>query len=410
MKLFHRSAAPSDSMLRRPALVTHVEAPPQCAPHHGALSCGSIRVVVDLGSGPVELAGTFRFADDHWLVRGMDVTVLVDPARPTEFDVDWTCVASMSDRVAVNHPALADPFAAGRRVAQALGLTREDTGTRRQDRFAELMTAAAAAPPVAGKLHAVVLIATIRGRMEIGGSEPGPSTTEITVQRSSEAVLAVNIPGRPPYAVFVRNFKVPRQQSDITGGGLRALVSASNPTDVEVQWDDVPSIAAQLADRMSASMSAAQDRMARQRSIRAQIMAAMPQYHGTDPAAARSTPDTTPDASSSGAEPSDPVVEVQPAQANVAETSTGRPDELAYPPAGPATAAYPGRATSPTAFAAAVPAAGAGLAALAPQMREMMVDNLRRTLRYVSDPAQRRMILDQYRALGVDIEGVGLDG
>jgi hypothetical protein len=62
------------------------------------------------------------------------------------------------------------------------------------------------------------------------------------------------------------------------------------------------------------------------------------------------------------------------------------------------------------AFAAAVPAAGAGLAALAPQMREMMIDNLRRTLRYVSDPAQRRMILDQYRALGVDIDGEGLDG
>ena len=49
-------------------------------------------------------------------------------------------------------------------------------------------------------------------------------------------------------------------------------------------------------------------------------------------------------------------------------------------------------------------------AALAPQMREMMIDNLRRTLRYVADPAQRRMILDQYRALGVDIDGEGLDG
>lgn len=410
MKLFHRSAAPSDSMLRRAALVTHVEAPPQDAPHHGALSCGSIRIIVDLGSGPVEIAGTFRFADDHWLVRGMDVTVLVDPARPTEFDVDWTSVASMSDRVAANHPALADPFAAGRRVAQALGFTREDTGTRHQDRFAELMTAAAAAPPVAGKLHAVVLIAAIRGRMEIGGPEPGPSTTEITVQRSSEAVLAVNIPGRPPYAVFVRHFKVPRQHSDITGGGLRALVSATDPNDVEVQWDDVPSVAAQLADRMSASMSAAQDRMARQQSIGAQIMAAMQQYHGTDPAAARSTPDAAPHASSSGADPSDPVVDVQPAQANIAETSAGGPDDPAYPPAGPAAVAYPGRAARPTAFAAAVPAAGAGLAALAPQMREMMIDNLRRTLRYVSDPAQRRMILDQYRALGVDIDGEGLDG
>ena len=365
MKLFHRSAAPSNTALRRPALVTHVEAPPQGAPHHGALSRGNIRVMVDLGSAPVEIAGTFRFADDHWLVRGMDVIVLVDPARPTEFDVDWTSVASMSDRVAANHPALADPFAAGRRVAQALGLTREDTGTRRQDRFAELMTAAAAAPPVAGKLRAVVLIATIRGRMEIGGSEPGPSTTEITVHRNSEAVLAVNIPGRPPYAVFVRNFKFPRRQSDMTGGGLPALVSATNPNDVEVEWDDLPSVAAQLADRMSASMSAAQDRMARQQSIGAQIMAAMPPHHSREPE------DSAP----------------------------------AYPPAGPATTAYP-----TAAFGGSVPSAGPGFAALAPQMREMMIDNLRRTLRYVSDPAQRRMILDQYRALGVDIDTEGLDG
>ena len=104
---------------------------------------------------------------------------------------------------------------------------------------------------------------------------PVPSTTEITVHRNSEAVLAVNIPGRPPYAVLVRHFKFPRRQSDITGAGLPALVSATDPNDVDVQWDDVPSVASQLADRMSASMSAAQDRMARQQSISAQIMAAM---------------------------------------------------------------------------------------------------------------------------------------
>jgi len=350
MKLFHRSGQLSNTALRRSALVTHVDAPPHGAPHHGALSRGTSRVLVDLGSGPVEVAGTFRFADDHWLVRGMDVTVHIDPSRPAEFDVDWTWVARMADRVAANDPVLADPFAADRRVAHALGLTRADTGTRRQDRFAQLMAAAATAPAVAGKVRAVVLVATIRGHMEIGGSDPGPSTTEISVHRNSEAVLAVNIPGRRPYAVFVRNFKFSRRQSDIIGGGLPALVSTTDPNDVEVLWDDVPSVAAQLADRISASMSAAQ------------------------------------------------------------ETSAFPPDEAAYPPAGPAAAAHPGWAAGPMAFAGAMPTAGAGLAALAPQMREMMIDNLRRTLCYVSEPAQRRMILDQYRALGVDIEGEGLDG
>jgi hypothetical protein len=364
MKLFQRPTAPPNTATRRPALVTHVDAPPQGVPHHGALSRGTIRVVVDLGSGPVEVAGTFRFADDHWLVRGMDVTVLIDRTRPAEFDVDWSSVASMADRVAANDPALADPFAAGRRVAQALGLAREDTGTRRQDRFAELMTAAAVAPPVAGKLHAVVLIASIRGRMEVGGSDPGPSTTGITMHRDSEAVLAVNVPGLPPYAAFVRSFKFPRTQSEIADSGLPALVSTTDPNDVEVQWEDVPSVAAQLADRMSASLSAAQDRMARQQSLAAQIMATVPSRQSREPG--------------------------------------GSPP--AYPPAGPATTAFPPAGTG------AMPVTGSRLAALAPRRREMMIDNLRRTLPYVGDPAQRRMILDQYRALGVDIDGEGLDG
>ncbi len=397
MKLFHRSTAPSNTARRHRALVTHVDAPPQGSPHHGPLSRGTIRVVVDLGSGPVEVAGTFRFADDHWLVRGMDVTILIDPARPADFDVDWTSVASMADRVAANDPALADPFAAGRRVAQALGLTRADTGTRRQDRFAQLMAAAATAPAVAGKVRAVVLVATIRGRMEIGGSDPGPSTTEITMHRNSEAVLAVNIPGRPPYTVLVRHFKFPPRQSDIAGGGLPALVCATDPSDVEVQWDDVPSVASQLADRMSASMSAAQDRMARQQSISAQIMVATQQYRRVEPAG---TPTHTDAADESAPHADDPPVPPYPPT---------EPSATAYPPAGPAAHAHPGAPAYPTVvFGGSMPASGPGFAALAPQMREMMIDNLRRTLRYVADPAQRRMILDQYRALGVEIEG--LDG
>jgi hypothetical protein len=399
MKLFHRSAAPSNTMLRRHALVTHVDAPPQGAPHHGASSRGTIRVVVDLGSGPVEVAGTFRFADARWLVRGMDVTVRIDPARPGDFDVDWTSVASMADRVAANDPTLADPFAAGGRVAQALGLAPEDIVTRRRDRFAHLIAAAATAPAVSGKLRAVVLIATIRGCMEVGGSHAGPSTTEITVHRNSEAVLAVNIPGRPPYAVLVRHFKFPRRQSDIAGGGLPALVSATDPTDVDVQWDDVPSVASQLADRTSASMSAAQDRMARQQSISAQIMVAMRRHPNAEPVTTPAQPDPV-DASAPHASgpPVSPYPPTEPAAA-------------AYPPAGPAAQAHPGLpAYPPAAFGGSMPTSGFRFAALAPQMREMMIDNLRRTLRYVADPAQRRMILDQYRALGMDIDGEGLDG
>jgi hypothetical protein len=33
----------------------------------------------------------------------------------------------------------------------------------------------------------------------------------------------------------------------------------------------------------------------------------------------------------------------------------------------------------------------------------MMIDNLKRNLAYINDPAQRQMLLDQYRAMGIDI-------
>lgn len=43
-----------------------------------------------------------------------------------------------------------------------------------------------------------------------------------------EAVLAVNVPGKVPYAVFVRKFNNPARQGDVAGGGLPALVSSTD--------------------------------------------------------------------------------------------------------------------------------------------------------------------------------------
>jgi len=84
-----------------------------------------------------------------------------------------------------------------------------------------------------------------------------------------------------------------------------------------------------------------------------------------------------------------------------------------YPPAGPAAVPFAGRFGSPAPLACAVgspfpdmgyPGAAAPSAGVPPEVRRMMAANLRHTLAYVPDPEQRQMMIDQYRAVGVDLD------
>jgi hypothetical protein len=235
----------------------------------------------------------------------------------------------MADRVATNDPTLADPIGAARRVAEALGLTRADTGSARSERFNEAMEKAAQTPAPAGKRRAVVLVATIRGQF---WSEPH-GRHGVSIERNSAAVLAVNVPGRAPYAVLARKFKFPHLQADVSGAGLPALVSESDPNDIEVLWDELPSLGSQIATRMSDSLA----RTSQATAMEDQITGALAQA-GTD--------------------------------------SQG-----------------------------AIPASGAGaLGALAPQMGQFAAENAKRTLQFVQDPAQRKMLIEQYRAAGIVLD------
>src|SRR4051812_5256880 len=150
--------------VRATALVVDADAPPQGAPPFGRGSHGTVRILVDSGSGAAPGSGTFKYKDDRWLVRGMEGPVTIDPARPDAFGVDWAAVPSMADRAAANDPTLADPMGAGRRVAEAIGQTQDDTGSARSGRFKEAMEKAVQTPAPAGRRRAVVLVATIRGR------------------------------------------------------------------------------------------------------------------------------------------------------------------------------------------------------------------------------------------------------
>jgi hypothetical protein len=60
--------------------------------------------------------------------------------------------------------------------------------------------------------------------------------------------------------------------------------------------------------------------------------------------------------------------------------------------------------------AMANPAAFGTPTGMPPAARQMLIDNLKRSLAYVTDPAQRQLMLDQYRTMGLDItpEELGL--
>jgi hypothetical protein len=144
-----------------------------------------------------------------------------------------------------------------------------------------------------------------------------------------KAVLAVNIPGMAPYAVIESKFKAPRGKGDYAGAGLPALVSTTDPTDIEILWDEVPSLESQIEQRMSDAMQGQGALMEQARQMQEQMMEAA-QNAGTN-------------ATAPGA-----------------------------PMAGPAA--------------------------------QMMAQNAKRALAYVTDPAMREMLIKQYRAAGIQID------
>src|SRR5207248_9438913 len=198
-----------------------------------------------------------RLDKERWLVPGMQVTVMLSSDR-AEFDVDWDSVPTIEERAAANDPTLADPAGATRRAAHALGYTQADTGTSRAEHFEAALKKAASEAPPPGKVRAVVVVVAMRGAMGGAGGPDLIASGDVSFQLRSAAVLSVNIPSRAPYAVYVRKFRFPRKsRTDYTGAGYPALVSESDPNDVEILWDEVPSVESQLSDRIASSMALA---------------------------------------------------------------------------------------------------------------------------------------------------------
>ncbi|HEY1488998.1 MAG TPA: hypothetical protein VGF84_23020 [Micromonosporaceae bacterium] len=364
-------SAIDDSWVRCTALVVKADAPPQGAPSFGSDAHGTIIVLVDSArTGRRQLSAAFKYAEDHWVVAGMDIPIAIDPRHPETFVVEWSAVPSMRQQVAADHPALADPFAASRRIAGALGITPSEKTAAMAERFQAALSDAATKPAPAGRVRGVAMTASVRGRFDAGGSDPdgGSTSSAVTLLSSSQAVLSVAVPGRAPYAVFVPKFKIPRKRLSIPGEAIPVTVSITDPSDVELLWDEMPGLGDQISARMSDS--------ARQN---AQLTATL-------------------------------AAQMQAAQARAIAAYQAGPGAPApqpgYPP--PAQPGYP--AATPGYPAPVAQAGGYVAGTMPPAMRQALIDNLKRSLVYMPDRAQRQMILDQYRAMGLDItlEELGL--
>jgi hypothetical protein len=193
------------------------------------------------------------------------------------------------------------------------------------DRFTEALDNAAREPAPEGKTRAVVVIATIEMHLDEGDRR------QTVVEGWPSAVLAVNVPGRPPYAVFKHRFHVRRKGvfADLTGAGLPAFVSSDDPNDVEVAWDEIPSLMSQIGQRISDDLQTAQ----------------------TD------------------------ITQMQ------EEMTAAVQQAMQHPPGAPP-----------------------GFAGLPEGIRDTMARNAKLALQVIKDPAQRQMLITQYRAAGITLD------
>jgi hypothetical protein len=268
-------------------------------PMAGPESLGVVRILID-SEPPIYVPRGFELDRDHWPVVGMQLPVNIDPADPGGFEVVWDEVPSMIQRAEANDPTLADPagtltrtmkavMAAGV-VGSGMSTPPDDAGAQavaaqalavemhndeyQPDHFQESMDKAAKAPAPAGRTRAVVLIAASEAT---DNQLRGDAVIYIKDRHGiHRAVLAVNIPGRPPYAVFKDKFKHPDGKGGLEGGGLPALVSTSDPNDVEVLWDELLSPRKQDRQTRNAALADRDARLAQFTSRAAEVASGPP--------------------------------------------------------------------------------------------------------------------------------------
>jgi len=244
----------------------------------GKSGLGRVRVLIAAEPDPIYVKGDFKLDREHWLVPGMQVPVTIDRADPEGFDIRWDEIPSMAQRAAANDPTLADPVGTRKKTqqtliasgavgpagphrpaeevrdvvvkAQAEAAKQED---RRPDHWEESLERAAKEPAPPGKRRAVVLFAASEATLRTEGSSADGTGGTLVRERhgTHDVVLAVTVPGSEPYAVYISKFHHKKGKGLALGAGLPALVSSSDPSQVEVLWDEMPSQRDQLRETVA---------------------------------------------------------------------------------------------------------------------------------------------------------------
>jgi hypothetical protein len=269
---------------RATALVVHAENPLDNRIKRGKAGLSQIWTVIGSAPNATYVTRKFELNRDRWPVRGMELPVSFDPANPSQFEVRWDEVPSIEDRAASNDPTLADPVGTRKRTMEAVrAALGADAGAPSQDPdlavitalssqvqmdeqnedFAKALEEASAKPAPDGKTRALVMVAATEATLK---QEHMGDVDDLDYYRDIHgkhaAVLAVTVPGGEPYAVFMPKFKHPSGKGVPAGGGLPAVVSSTDPSDVEVLWDELLSVKEQYKQTATAAMQQAQNRMA----------------------------------------------------------------------------------------------------------------------------------------------------
>jgi hypothetical protein len=262
---------------RTTALVVEAESPLDNVLKLGKQARGTVRILAGEGPDQIYTAGSLVLDKEHWLVPGMEIPVSIDRSKPEDFEIAWDEIPSMAELAAQNHPALADPVGTRKRMSQAvIGATSAiDTSAMpaelaqavaaEQARSAEpvdtldqQLAAAAQAEAPAGKQRGIVLVATSLTTLYQDSEEAGVARSHRTSEGKHDTVLSVHLPGQEPYAVYKEKFKHPRREKLALGAAIPALVSLSDPSDVEVLWKEA---AAAGSAQLSGKIAAAQEQM-----------------------------------------------------------------------------------------------------------------------------------------------------
>jgi hypothetical protein len=269
---------------RATALVVQAENPLDNRLKHGDAGRGHIWAVIGSAPNATYVTRKFELDRDRWPVRGMELPVSFDAANPSQFEVRWDEVPSIEDRAASNDPTLADPVGTRKRTMEAVrAALGADAGAPSQDPdlavitalssqvqmdelnddFAKALEDASAKPAPDGKTRALALVSATEATLKqehMGDEDEVHHYRDIHGKHA--AVLAVTVPGSDPYAVFMPKFKHPSGKGVPAGGGLPAVVSSTDPSDVEVLWDELLSVKEQYKQTATVAMQQAQNRMA----------------------------------------------------------------------------------------------------------------------------------------------------